>query len=168
MSLRQCSQAGFLHWGSFWAPPLVQWTACGQLWTSRPVTPPGLAGACGVLGAQKTEPRPPPWEAPQPRRRPLCSSRSNHAGDLSSEGKGTQFMLRLFTLIVQFQFNIDLSFSYSCFDCLQPSRIHCDSEKLFTASRLEILLKGKVWQRVARSKEKLFSRDFYFSFSEYG
>lgn len=62
VSLRQYSQAGCLHWSSSWAPPLDgRWATCGQSWTSLPVmTPPGLAGACGVSGAQRTAPRPPP------------------------------------------------------------------------------------------------------------
>ena len=59
-SPRRCSRAGCLRWSSSWAPPPVGCrAACGRLWTSPPVTP-GLAGACGGSGAQRTAPRPPP------------------------------------------------------------------------------------------------------------
>lgn len=85
MSLHQYSRAGCPHWSSSWVPqPVGHWATCGQWWTS-PLVVPGLAGACGGSGAQRTAPRPPPSEAPQPGRRPQCNSQSNHVGDLCNE-----------------------------------------------------------------------------------
>lgn len=87
VSLHLYSRAGCLHWSSSWAPrPVGRWATCGQLWRS-PLVMPDLAGACGGSGAQRTAPRPPPSEAHQPGRRPLCNSQNSHAGDLCRGGK---------------------------------------------------------------------------------